>query len=145
MLHVDTAGQERFRTITSSYYRGAHGILLVFDVTDASSFTDIKQWYKEVQRYACENVPIAIVGLNIENPDRRVVSKETAESLADEYGTRYFEASVRTGQGVNEPFFWLGKNVIQRLASVPKTTKNPKNANDNVDPGEAKDKDCIIC
>merc|ERR1712137_491172 len=58
----DTAGQERFRTITSSYYRGAHGIILVYDVTDQASFSNVKQWLQEVDRYACENVNKLLVG-----------------------------------------------------------------------------------
>ncbi|EEB90600.1 hypothetical protein MPER_11169 [Moniliophthora perniciosa FA553] len=48
----DTAGQERFRTITSSYYRGAHGIIVVYDVTDNDTFTNVKQWLQEIDRYA---------------------------------------------------------------------------------------------
>ncbi len=47
----DTAGQERFRTITSSYYRGAHGIIVVYDVTDRDSFQNVKQWLHEIDRY----------------------------------------------------------------------------------------------
>ena len=58
----DTAGQERFRTITSSYYRGAHGIIVVFDVTDQESFNNVKQWLNEIDRYANENVNKLLVG-----------------------------------------------------------------------------------
>jgi len=52
----DTAGQERFRTITSSYYRGAHGIIVVYDVTDRGTFTSVKQWLQEIERFACSSV-----------------------------------------------------------------------------------------
>jgi small GTP-binding protein len=52
----DTAGQERFRTIASSYYRGAHGIIIVYDVTDKTSFENVKQWMTEVDRYSREMV-----------------------------------------------------------------------------------------
>merc|ERR1740130_870806 len=52
----DTAGQERFRTITSSYYRGAQGIIIVYDVTDKDSFSNVKQWLHEIDRYASEDV-----------------------------------------------------------------------------------------
>jgi Ras-related protein Rab-1A len=52
----DTAGQERFRTIASSYYRGAHGIIVVYDVTDQSSFQNVKQWMTEIDRYSREMV-----------------------------------------------------------------------------------------
>ena len=46
----DTAGEEKFRTVTASYYRGAHGIIVVYDVTDQTSFTNVKQWMKEIDR-----------------------------------------------------------------------------------------------
>ncbi len=47
----DTAGQERFKTITASYYKGAHGIILVYDITDRQSFKDIENWLAEVDKY----------------------------------------------------------------------------------------------
>ena len=55
----DTAGQERFRTITQSYYRGAHGIFIVYDITDYDSFKNVQDWLREIDRYAkhCDNLP----------------------------------------------------------------------------------------
>ena len=54
----DTAGQERFRTIASSYYRGAHGIIIVYDVTDRSTFENVKHWIGEIDRYSNAHVGI---------------------------------------------------------------------------------------
>ena len=50
----DTAGQERFRTLTASYYRGAHGIIIVYDVTDRETFENVRQWMQEIERFANE-------------------------------------------------------------------------------------------
>ena len=52
----DTAGQERFRTITNAYYRGAMGILLVYDVTDEGSFNNIRNWMRNIEQNAADNV-----------------------------------------------------------------------------------------
>lgn len=49
-MQWDTAGQDRFRTITSSYYKGANGILVVFDVTDRDSFNNLKYWLSEIEK-----------------------------------------------------------------------------------------------
>lgn len=75
----DTAGQERFRTITSSYYRGAHGIIVVYDCTDQESFNNVKQWFEEINRYACERVNKLLVGNKIDMVEKKVVDYNTAK------------------------------------------------------------------
>ncbi|CAH1995892.1 unnamed protein product [Acanthoscelides obtectus] len=75
----DTAGQERFRTITSSYYRGAHGIIVVYDCTDHDSFTNVKQWLEEIDRYACDNVNKLLVGNKSDLTTKKVVDYTTAK------------------------------------------------------------------
>ncbi|KAJ3275906.1 hypothetical protein HDV01_006772 [Terramyces sp. JEL0728] len=74
----DTAGQERFRTITSSYYRGAHGIIVVYDVTDQDTFTNVKQWLQEIDRYASEGVNKLLVGNKSDLVEKKVVEFTTA-------------------------------------------------------------------
>jgi small GTP-binding protein len=75
----DTAGQERFRTITSSYYRGAHGIIVVYDVTDGESFSNVKQWLGEIDRYAAENVNKLLVGNKSDLVNKKVVEYTAAK------------------------------------------------------------------
>eukprot|EP01027_Heterolobosea_sp_BB2_P006112 GEZU01009267.1.p1 GENE.GEZU01009267.1~~GEZU01009267.1.p1 ORF type:complete len:171 (-),score=18.98 GEZU01009267.1:492-1004(-) len=58
----DTAGQERFRTITTAYYRGAMGILLTYDVTDEGSFANVRNWMKNIEQHATENVNKILLG-----------------------------------------------------------------------------------
>lgn len=83
MLLQDTAGQERFRTITSSYYRGAHGIIVVYDCTDQESFNNVKQWLEEIERYACENVNKLLVGNKCDLTTKKVVDTTTATVCRD--------------------------------------------------------------
>lgn len=78
----DTAGQDRFRTITSSYYRGADGIIIVYDVTDRQSFDNVKNWLEEIEKYVEEKTKKYIVGNKNDLQERRQVKTEEAQNLS---------------------------------------------------------------
>ena len=112
----DTAGQERFRTITSSYYRGAQGIILVFDCTDAESFSNVKQWLGEIERYACENVNKLLVANKIDLVDGRVVTEEQAKEFAESMeNIPYIETSAKNSDNVEAAFMMMARNIKNRL------------------------------
>jgi Ras-related protein Rab-8A len=88
----DTAGQERFRTITTAYYRGAMGILLVYDVTDESSFNNIRNWIRNIEQHASDNVNKILIGNKADmDESKRAVPTAKGQALADEYGIKFFE------------------------------------------------------
>ncbi|KAJ8625323.1 hypothetical protein MRB53_033853 [Persea americana] len=74
------AGQERFRTITSSYYRGAHGITIVYDVTEMESFNNVRQWRSEIDRYANDTVRKILVGNLCDLVENMVVDRDRAKN-----------------------------------------------------------------
>jgi len=78
----DTAGQEKFRTITSAYYRGADGIVLVYDVCSQESFNHIPHWLEEVGRYTAEGTCLFLVG-NKADKAERVVPYSVGQVLVD--------------------------------------------------------------
>ena len=120
----DTAGQEKFRTITSSYYRGAHGIIVVFDLTNKDSFLNVTNWMSEISKYASDNVNKLLIGNKSDIPDRRVVSTEEAKELADSLGVAYIETSAKTSSGVEESFFKMTSSIKSKIVSSntgPKT------------------------
>merc|ERR1712146_260536 len=119
----DTAGQERFRTITSSYYRGAHGIIVVYDVTDGESYTYVKQWLEEIQRYACEGVNKLLVGNKCDLVNKRVVDKKSAEEFAEKHGITFLETSAKNNQNVEAAFMTMAGEIKCLLRSPRWTTR----------------------
>jgi Ras-related protein Rab-1A len=101
-LFLFLAGQERFRTITSSYYRGAHGIIVVYDVTDLESFNNVKQWLNEIDRYACENVNKLLVGNKCDLVSKKAVDYDTAKEFADKLEIPFLETSAKAATNVEK-------------------------------------------
>uniref|UniRef100_A0A0D3GNB8 Uncharacterized protein n=2 Tax=Oryza barthii TaxID=65489 RepID=A0A0D3GNB8_9ORYZ len=121
----DTAGQERFRTITTAYYRGAMGILLVYDVTDESSFNNIRNWIRNIEQHASDNVNKILVGNKVDMDTKRVVSTAQGQKLADEYGMKFFETSAKTNQNVEQVFFTIARDIKQRLTETVAAAAEP--------------------
>ncbi|XP_050883959.1 ras-related protein RABE1c isoform X1 [Lathyrus oleraceus] len=112
----DTAGQERFRTITRAYYRGAMGILLVYDVTNESSFNNIRSWMLSIEQHASDNVNKILVGNKADMGDnKRAVPTSKGQALANEYGIKFFETSAKTSRNVEKAFFSITRDIKQRL------------------------------
>ena len=119
-----TAGQDRFRAITKNYYKGSHGIILLYDVTNLQSFENIKSWINQIREEASPNVVIYLVGSKIDLEEERKVTKKDGEKLAEEFGLPFLEASGKSGINVNEVF----DDIVERIDDVygnlsKKTTK----------------------
>jgi len=110
----DTAGQERFRTVTYSYYRHADCILLVYDVTESDSFSNIERWLGEVRKYVSETMPIALVANKTDLTDRRVVSKLQGQQMATKHSLAYFETSSLDRQCLESMFDTLTTRMLAR-------------------------------
>lgn len=109
----DTAGEERYRTITSAYYAPAHGFLLAYDSTNRRSFTNITHtWLKQMNAYCANQAyPRVLVACKCDQEDLKV-QKDEGQALADEYGMTFFETSAKNSFGVNEAFDSLATATI---------------------------------
>lgn len=124
----DTAGQERFRSINAAYYRGADGVLIVFDVTKESSFANVQSWLNDFKEHSNKHSSIILIGNKIDLTDHRRVSIEQAQNLADEIGIRYFEASAMNGENVDASFSYLATEIYRNDLNKKITQKEDKNA-----------------
>ncbi|ORX90983.1 ras-domain-containing protein [Basidiobolus meristosporus CBS 931.73] len=117
----DTAGQERFHSLAPMYYRNAQAAVVLYDITKATSLENAKSWIKELQRQASPNIVVALVGNKIdlivaaEEADEtcmiRGISTEEVETYASENGLIYCETSAKNGQGINELFAKIAKEI----------------------------------
>ena len=122
----DTAGQDKFRAITRNYYKGARGIILIYDVTNVKSYENIKKWINEIKEEISEKVSIVLVANKIDNTAERKISKEQGEKLANDYEVAFFETSAKTGEGVNESVLYLVQKIVETDPEVKKRGKNLK-------------------
>lgn len=110
----DTAGQERFKAITRSYLRGAEGILLVYDITDQTSFEDVKSWMSQIKQFADSVCDKVLVGNKCDLDGDREVTYEKGKEMASEFGINFYEASAKQNKNIAEAFEDLAKQVLKR-------------------------------
>ena len=107
----DTAGQERYRAITSAYYRGAHGALIIYDITSKNSFNHIENWYNELKEYNENITAILLIGNKSDLTNQRQVSTDELKILAQKYELLGLETSALNGHGIDDAFM----NLIQQI------------------------------
>eukprot|EP01097_Dermamoeba_algensis_P000537 TRINITY_DN1184_c0_g1_i1.p1 TRINITY_DN1184_c0_g1~~TRINITY_DN1184_c0_g1_i1.p1 ORF type:complete len:196 (+),score=24.35 TRINITY_DN1184_c0_g1_i1:120-707(+) len=119
---TDTAGQERFRTLTSSYYRNADAIIIVYDITNRESFQDVEGYIKEGERYGASTSQKFLVGNKIDKASDRQITPANGEQLAQRHKIPFFETSAKTGENVEKLFLQIIKtlslNSPQKAAST---------------------------
>ncbi|CDQ91456.1 unnamed protein product [Oncorhynchus mykiss] len=116
----DTAGQERFNSITSAYYRGAKGIVLVYDITKQETFDDLPKWMKMIDKYASEEAELLLVGNKLDCETDRIITKQTAERFTSRIsGMRFCEASAKDNFNVEECFLKLVDDILAKVSRNP--------------------------
>ena len=144
-IHIkiwDTAGQERYRSLTQGFFRKAEGIIIVYDITNESSFNNLKFWIDSIESNTNSQnskIPAIIIGNKIDILERKV-DKVSAENFAKDKNYKYFEVSAKTGINIDESIKFLIKKVLkegnenEKKKEDKKDTKNieiKKNDNNN--------------
>jgi len=111
----DTAGQEKFRSLTSSYYRGAHGIIITYDVTRRDTFDSLSMWLKEVEVYLTDKDPITLLVGNKVDKAERQVSRDEGAKFAKKHSMLFIEASAKTKLGIQQAF----EELVQKILDTP--------------------------
>ena len=142
----DTAGQEKYDSLTTSYYKGAKGALIVYDITQKSSFDKIESLLKKLRDNSNKNVSVILVGNKCDLEDNREVLKEDGEELAKKLKIKFMEVSAKTGENLDKLFQNLIDEVYEKynkefksFASIEFMDDNKNiNLNTNNNPGKKK-------
>jgi small GTP-binding protein len=114
----DTAGQEKFRSITKAYYRGAHGILVVFDVSRRDTFDQTRMWIDSIRDSSADSNPIDVILVGNKCDLERVVTTEEGNELAKSYQIPYFETSAKDAINVDAAFQALATAALKRRQAL---------------------------
>ncbi|XP_058745572.1 ras-related protein RABB1c-like [Vicia villosa] len=111
----DTAGQEMFRSITRSYYRGAAGALLVYDITRRETFDHLATWLEDARQHASSSMIIMLIGNKCDLSKKRAVSTEEGEKFAKENGLIFMEVSAKSAENVEEAFIKTAGTIYRKI------------------------------
>jgi len=104
----DTGGQERFRTITSSFYQGAHGVIVMYDITNQETWASVQKWVQEADRYAPEAAKL-LVGNKVDLASERQVQSDEANEYCETLEIPYIETSAKDGTNIEAAFLKMAE------------------------------------
>ncbi len=115
----DIGGQDRYKFLRSSFFDGANGALIVFDLSRWHTFEELEDWVSDLREYAGDNTPFAVIGNKADLIDKRdeLYERENAEVFAKKGDTFYIETSAKTGEKVEEAFRDLTEKMIKNVSS----------------------------
>ena len=124
----DTAGMERYRSITSAYYKGAKGVIVVYDICSQKSFESVDKWIEDFKSKADEDAVILLIGNKNDLGEKREVNKEEAELKAQKNKFAFMETSAKDNNNVQKAFETLFQEIV-------KIYKNKNNIEKNLNKG----------
>ena len=122
----DTCGQERFRSLSKSYFRSSEGIMLLFDLHSINSFENLNSWFNSINDSGCEDIPLIVVGTKCDLKNN--IKEENINNFVDNNKRihKYFKCSAKDNIGVEEPFLELGQLIIKLKINKERTNSRLK-------------------
>ena len=124
LFFYDTTGQEKFRSLAFNTVKNADGVILMYDITNKESFKSIPKWIKNVRERKGDDFPLLLLGNKIDKEDKRVISKEQGEDLAEEYNIDFFEISNKNGTNIEEAVFTFLKKILEYISHAERKLNN---------------------
>ena len=144
----DTAGEERFKTLIKHYYRGANGILLIFDLTKKSTFDKLNIWLEDLRENSdnIDNLYIHLIGNKNDLEEQRAISFEEATNFAKKNKLPYMEVSAKTGKNIKNLFDEVIKGaMIKMINNLKENDKKDIMTLSFLDKDEVKEKNLFCC
>ena len=142
----DTAGQEAFQAITRTYYKGAIGAFLVYDITRKDTFEHITKWLNEVKANGSKDIFCILIGNKKDLEEQRQVKYEEGKKLAEENNLLFLETSAKTAENVQEAFSISAEKILEQIQKTgidpTAPSKNVKITIDEQEEEEPKKKCC---
>jgi small GTP-binding protein len=111
----DTAGQEKFRAIARNYYRGAIGIILVYDITKLETFNHINTWLNDAKNYTRSECSVIIVGNKTDLDNLRQIKYSEGQKFSEENNLLYIESSANTGNNIGQIFYNISEDILNKI------------------------------
>ena len=113
----DTAGQEKYRAMTKNLFLKTQGIVIIFDISNETSFINLKSWMNDIKEECSADIPMILVGNKLDLEDKRVIDKERAMEFAKNEKLEYIETSSKSGENINKALSLIIEKIYQRADS----------------------------
>ena len=129
LVLYDTAGQEKYKSISFNLIKNADGILLMYDITNRDTFDAINKWIENIKDEKGDNFPLVLIGNKCDLAEERIIQKEEGQKLAEDNGLSFIETSCKEGTNVEESiqilvFKIIEKKKLERLKEIEEGEKN---------------------